>query len=86
MSGNDGGRPGILRPEKENPMSCQATTLRNGPLKVEGDFKLVDSAGKAFTLPEGKPVFLCRCGHSGNKPFCDGAHGKQAFASEVHAP
>lgn len=29
--------------------------------------------GKSFT-PSTEPVALCRCGHSKNKPFCDGCH------------
>lgn len=24
----------------------------------------------------GKPVYVCRCGLTGNGPFCDGAHTK----------
>ena len=27
-----------------------------------------------FTLTEPERVALCQCKHSGNKPFCDGAH------------
>jgi len=43
--------------------------------------------GERFTLRVGdkeevleKPrVFLCRCGASGNKPFCDGTHKRTGF-------
>ena len=54
----------------------------NGPLVIDGLFKLIDSEGNAFTLPTDKPlVALCRCGQSGKKPFCDGAHKACGFAS-----
>lgn len=55
----------------------------NGPLVVEGPFQLVDSRGAAFPLATEKPAFaLCRCGHSGNKPFCDGSHKTSGFESD----
>ncbi|HVJ08306.1 MAG TPA: CDGSH iron-sulfur domain-containing protein [Acidisarcina sp.] len=55
-------------------------TLRpNGPLRVEGPIKLIDTDGKEIDLA-GKPaVSLCRCGASINKPFCDGTHSKLGF-------
>jgi CDGSH-type Zn-finger protein len=67
-------------------MSTNITAIKNGPLKVEGELQLFDSAGKPFSTPAGKATFLCRCGLSINKPFCDGSHSKQGFASEIAAP
>lgn len=60
------------------------TVLPNGPLIVEGDAQLVDAKGNPF--PAKPKIALCRCGGSGTKPFCDGAHGKIGFKSEVTAP
>ena len=57
----------------------------NGPLRVEGDFEILDPQGKAFGLAGRTVVSLCRCGHSENKPFCDGSHKKVGFQSQVHA-
>lgn len=50
------------------------TVSEKGPYKVEGGTKLVDADGDPIETREGKPFFLCRCGHSANKPFCDGTH------------
>jgi CDGSH iron-sulfur domain-containing protein 3 len=54
------------------------TVNTNGPLKILAEdaaaLRLTDAEGNVVPLPEGKNVFLCRCGASANKPFCDGAH------------
>ena len=53
------------------------TTLKinnNGSIKVEGDFQIVDAEGNVYGLAGRTIVSLCRCGHSMNKPFCDGSH------------
>ncbi len=50
------------------------TVLSNGSLKVQGDFEIVDKDGKVYDLGGRELVSLCRCGLSGNKPFCDGSH------------
>ncbi len=59
--------------------------FNNGPLRIEGDFTIVDHNGKEFGLAGRKALGLCRCGLSANKPFCDGTHARQGFASECEA-
>jgi CDGSH-type Zn-finger protein len=59
-------------------------TFKNGPLQVKGPIQLLDGNDGAFTLVK-DPVYLCRCAHSANKPFCDGAHAKTGFSSEEPA-
>ncbi|WP_219932364.1 CDGSH iron-sulfur domain-containing protein [Perlabentimonas gracilis] len=49
---------------------------RNGPIKVMGKFTLTSVSGDTIT-PEGTDtIYLCACGLSENKPFCDGSHNK----------
>jgi CDGSH-type Zn-finger protein len=60
--------------------STKLTVMQNGSIRVEGDFEIVDQEGKVFGLGGRERVSLCRCGHSANKPYCDGAHKAQAFA------
>ena len=51
--------------------------IPNGPLQVIGTFEIEKGDGEK-EMREGK-TFLCRCGHSKNKPFCDGTHRKAGF-------
>jgi CDGSH iron-sulfur domain-containing protein 3 len=51
----------------------------NGPLEVSGDFQLYDSEGNEY--PNKGKVYLCRCGLSNKKPFCDGSHKRGGFES-----
>lgn len=64
-------------------MSAKVTILPNGPIKVEGDFQCLDAAGKPIASTTkssaGADIYLCRCGQSSSKPFCDGTHGKVGF-------
>lgn len=57
---------------------------KNGPYEVKGLVQLVDAKGGAFALAE-DPVYLCRCGQSANKPFCDGTHAKIGFKADEPA-
>lgn len=55
------------------------TVGRNGSLRVDGDFKIVDPDGNEYGLQGRTVVSLCRCGQSQNKPFCDGSHKRVGF-------
>ncbi|MFQ3593495.1 MAG: CDGSH iron-sulfur domain-containing protein [Gemmataceae bacterium] len=66
--------------------SAPLLTIRlreNGPLVVQGPFRLLDHRGEELALPGDKPlVALCRCGQSAKKPFCDGTHKHCGFVGE----
>ena len=61
----------------------KVTVFNNGPIRIEGDFEIVDQAGNAFGLGGRTAVSLCRCGHTRNTPFCDGTHKRNEFSSAV---
>ncbi|HLH74091.1 MAG TPA: CDGSH iron-sulfur domain-containing protein [Chloroflexota bacterium] len=61
------------------------TPRKNGPYRVEGVIKLVDYEGNEFKVTD-SVIFLCRCGHSANKPFCDGSHKRVGFDADTRAP
>ncbi len=61
------------------------TVRKNGPLRIEGEFTIYDPESNAFDLAGRTAISLCRCGHSQDKPFCDGSHAKVGFQSEVKA-
>lgn len=64
------------------------TTIRlvdDGPLAISGAVEVVDAEGRPFATAEGESLFLCRCGGSQNKPFCDGSHAKSSFDAKNRA-
>ena len=60
-------------------MPSKVTVFSNGPIRIEGEFEIVDSSGNRFGLAGRTTIGLCRCGHSANKPFCDGSHARTGF-------
>jgi CDGSH-type Zn-finger protein len=62
------------------------TVTQNGPYRVDGNVPLVQKTqvvseyGEPLTWRKDKsyetcePYYLCRCGHTHNKPYCDGTH------------
>ena len=57
--------------------ALEVTPLPNGPLQVKGSLQIVSGTGR--TLNRVSESFLCRCGASENKPYCDGSHKKIDF-------
>jgi CDGSH-type Zn-finger protein/uncharacterized Fe-S cluster protein YjdI len=51
--------------------------IADGPLVVHGAVEIVTGTGKTISRAAGPT--LCRCGGSGNKPFCDGSHARVGF-------
>jgi len=67
--------PAEPRVDMSAPLTITPTT--NGPNQVIGPLTLHGSGGRtAFALT----TFLCRCGASRNKPYCDGSHRAIGFA------
>jgi CDGSH-type Zn-finger protein/uncharacterized Fe-S cluster protein YjdI len=52
----------------------------NGPLKLSGAHEIVSGTGR--TVERATESYLCRCGASKNKPFCDGSHRKAGFTAD----
>jgi CDGSH-type Zn-finger protein/uncharacterized Fe-S cluster protein YjdI len=55
------------------------TPYPNGPLGVAGSVEIISGTGRTVNRVE--RTALCRCGHSANKPYCDGAHAKVGFVA-----
>lgn len=55
----------------------------NGPyvIEIENGVFEVERDTEKETI-EKKTIALCRCGGSGNKPFCDGTHRKINFSAK----
>jgi CDGSH-type Zn-finger protein len=67
---------GVEYSEAERPSTIQI--VAEGPYFVTGGIELEDTErGKGASFEH---YALCRCGHSQNKPFCDGKHKQANFA------
>lgn len=62
------------KPESQSPSISFET---DGPIKVSGLQRFYNSRGEEIRAK--KTLFLCRCGASKNKPFCDGTHSQIGF-------
>jgi CDGSH-type Zn-finger protein len=78
--------------------AMQVRVLENGPYVVSGHVPL--TRRRPVTSEDGEPITwqttatlttpatyaLCRCGHSTNKPFCDGTHAQVGFDGTEAVP
>lgn len=60
------------------------TVCENGPYEVVGEVEILDANGEL--IRQTTKTFLCRCGHSAKKPYCDGSHKKFDFQDAGLAP
>jgi CDGSH-type Zn-finger protein/ferredoxin len=71
--------------EPSEPLAARDGTLKvvltkDGPLAIKGNLELCSGTGR--TINRVTTTWLCRCGGSSNKPYCDGTHSKIGFKSE----
>ena len=76
---------------QHKPTDAKVQISNNGPYVVSGNLPMrkqtigTNSAGESVkwvegeSLPSKAEMYLCRCGHSAKKPFCDGSHAKAKF-------
>ena len=63
-------------------MAIEIIARKDGPYLVTGDLsqlELRDGDGNLYDVEGKHQLFLCRCGASTTKPFCDGQHTKIGF-------
>lgn len=60
--------------------SLALTPKKDGPLYFSGSLELVSGTGR--TVNRMQEAWLCRCGQSNNKPYCDGTHKKIGFRAD----
>ena len=66
-----------IQEDKNDMDSTQVEVSKNGPLMIKGKIEIKHSNGEIESKE--KVTAFCRCGASGNKPFCDGTHNKIGF-------
>lgn len=77
-TGEPAGKPFEALEVRNGPVDI--TPLPNGSLKITGNLELVSGTGRTFDKVT--KVFLCRCGQSKNKPYCDNSHKAAGFLAD----
>lgn len=81
----DDGSLGTTKPiqDPDAPDALEVKLLANGPLRLAGSVTISAPDGIMLTTDK---CALCRCGHSHNKPFCDGTHREIGFEAPATLP
>lgn len=79
--------PALDNPDQRKAKTGKVIVTKNGPYLISGGLPLAkeiivndDNEGcptawaPGEKYPDRETYALCRCGQSGNKPFCDGTH------------
>jgi uncharacterized Fe-S cluster protein YjdI len=69
--------PETLSVHKDEIRPVKVNVMKNGPIVVEGNFKVIGSDG--IKLKSMIMTSFCRCGESNSMPYCDGTHRKIGF-------
>lgn len=77
-TGEPEAKPSEALEARGGPVNVQP--LPNGSLKVTGNLEVVSGTGR--TVNRVTQTFLCRCGQSKNKPYCDGSHKAAGFVAD----
>ncbi len=64
----------------EEELRPEIAVVEDGPLWIRGGIPIEGADG--FEYEVRNRVTLCRCGQSGNKPFCDGSHVRVGFTDQ----
>ncbi len=63
-------------------MTTRLIPLPDGPYEVTGPIEIADRNGQPVQ-PSAEKAYLCRCGRSANKPFCDGSHARTGWREQA---
>jgi CDGSH-type Zn-finger protein len=74
----------LWRYEPNMPEPVKVTVFDDGPIEIQGPVTVYNEFGKVIaTYDSEETLYLCRCGQSNDKPFCDGSHDDTGFCHKV---
>jgi CDGSH-type Zn-finger protein/uncharacterized Fe-S cluster protein YjdI len=68
-------------PQEPQPEETTINARPNSPLYMQGKMRIPGPGGQL--IREDTRLALCRCGHSGNKPVCDGSRRRVGFPTST---